>query len=77
MPSPENPRLLLAGEHVHPQYWSFMHGARLSGRNYKNLIWVLDSWRAMTLKEEKFCPETSKRIFRNRPDNQKFKGIKQ
>jgi len=31
MPSPENPRLLLAGEHVHPQYWSFMHGARLSG----------------------------------------------
>ncbi|XP_023337296.1 peroxisomal N(1)-acetyl-spermine/spermidine oxidase isoform X2 [Eurytemora carolleeae] len=31
LPSPTVPRLLLAGEHVHPQYWSFMHGARLSG----------------------------------------------
>ena len=30
-PSEENPRLLLAGEHTHPTYWSFMHGARLSG----------------------------------------------
>ena len=25
------PRLLLAGEHTHPLYWSFLHGARLSG----------------------------------------------
>ncbi len=24
----ENPRLLLAGEHTHPRYWSFLHGAR-------------------------------------------------
>ena len=31
LPSPKVPRLLLAGEHVHSQYWSFMHGARLSG----------------------------------------------
>ena len=25
------PRLLLAGEHTQPLYWSFLHGARLAG----------------------------------------------
>jgi len=30
-PREEEPRLLLAGEHTHPTYWSFMHGARLAG----------------------------------------------
>ena len=32
LPYVEVPRVLLAGEHTHPTYWSFMHGARLSGR---------------------------------------------
>ena len=30
-PSEEEPRLLLAGEHTQPLYWSFLHGARLAG----------------------------------------------
>ena len=30
-PSEERPRLVLAGEHTHQHYWSFMHGARLAG----------------------------------------------
>ena len=31
LPSEEVPRLLLAGEHTHEKYWSYMHGAMLSG----------------------------------------------
>jgi len=31
VPSGSNPRLLLAGEHTHPEYQSTMHGARHSG----------------------------------------------
>ena len=31
LPSEDVPRLLLAGEHTHEEYWSYMHGAMLSG----------------------------------------------
>ena len=31
LPSADQPRLLLAGEHVHPMYTSYMHGAMLTG----------------------------------------------
>ena len=31
LPSMAVPRLLLAGEHKHEKYWSYMHGAILSG----------------------------------------------
>eukprot|EP00091_Calanus_sinicus_P009483 TRINITY_DN22176_c0_g1_i1.p2 TRINITY_DN22176_c0_g1~~TRINITY_DN22176_c0_g1_i1.p2 ORF type:complete len:101 (-),score=22.64 TRINITY_DN22176_c0_g1_i1:116-418(-) len=31
LPSCEQPKLLLAGEHTHEHYWSFLHGARMAG----------------------------------------------
>jgi len=31
LPSSARPKLLLAGEHNHQNYWSFLHGARLAG----------------------------------------------
>ena len=32
LPGPDKaPRLLLAGEHCSPAYWSFLHGARQTG----------------------------------------------
>eukprot|EP00092_Neocalanus_flemingeri_P009081 GFUD01009774.1.p1 GENE.GFUD01009774.1~~GFUD01009774.1.p1 ORF type:complete len:509 (+),score=156.59 GFUD01009774.1:101-1528(+) len=31
LPSCHQPKLLLAGEHTHANYWSFLHGARMSG----------------------------------------------
>ena len=31
LPSCDQPRLLLAGEHTHQHYWAFLHGARLAG----------------------------------------------
>ena len=30
-PSEVEPRLMFAGEHTQPLYWSFLHGARLAG----------------------------------------------
>ena len=30
-PNDANPRLMFAGEATHPNFWSFMHGARESG----------------------------------------------
>ena len=30
-PSPECAKVMLAGEHTQPRYWSFLHGARLAG----------------------------------------------
>jgi len=38
VPSADDPRILLAGEHTHPEYWSFLHGARLSGVVQANKI---------------------------------------
>jgi len=38
VPSKENPRLLLAGEHTHSKYHSTMHGARLTGIHQANKI---------------------------------------
>jgi len=38
VPSEENPRLLLAGEHTHSKYHSTMHGARLTGIHQANKI---------------------------------------
>jgi len=38
LPAPDKPRLLLAGEHTHPKYWSFMHGARMSGHEQADKI---------------------------------------
>ena len=39
LPSEENPKLLFAGEATHPQFWSFLHGARDSGiREAKRII---------------------------------------
>ena len=44
-PSEVEPRLVLAGEHTQPLYWSFLHGARLAGVqqadkiiNHRNLL---------------------------------------
>ena len=31
LPNDANPRLMFAGEATHPNFWSFMHGARESG----------------------------------------------
>eukprot|EP00090_Calanus_glacialis_P032635 TRINITY_DN54067_c0_g1_i1.p1 TRINITY_DN54067_c0_g1~~TRINITY_DN54067_c0_g1_i1.p1 ORF type:complete len:488 (-),score=161.38 TRINITY_DN54067_c0_g1_i1:29-1303(-) len=31
LPSCHQPKLLLAGEHTHEHYWSFLHGARMAG----------------------------------------------
>ena len=31
LPNAANPRLMFAGEATHPNFWSFMHGARESG----------------------------------------------
>ena len=31
LPSEADPRLCFAGEATHPQFWSFLHGARESG----------------------------------------------
>jgi len=43
LPSTDRPRLLLAGEHTHPTYWSFMHGARLSGIEQADKIGIFKS----------------------------------
>ena len=42
-PSVDEPRLLLAGEHTHPLYWSFMHGARLSGHHKENKTFIAEN----------------------------------
>ena len=41
LPSCHAPKLLLAGEHTHDNYWSFLHGARMSGidQAQKILTW--------------------------------------
>lgn len=42
LPTEENPRLTFAGGAFHPQHWSNMHGARLSGlREAQRLIRIL------------------------------------
>ena len=42
LPNPANPRLMFAGEATHPNFWSFMHGARESGiREAQRLLDIL------------------------------------
>ena len=49
LPSSARPKLLLAGEHTHQQYWSFLHGARLAGIEQAAKI---ITWRQRELNEE-------------------------
>jgi len=49
LPGPGRPKVLLAGEHTHQTYWSFLHGARLAGVEQAEKI---ISWREGTETEE-------------------------
>ena len=52
LPSSGQPKLLLAGEHTHQHYWSFLHGARLSGIEQAHKIIAWRQQTSTTLQKE-------------------------